>query len=99
MRTSISCGPMARGAGLALCLGVLATAKPSVAAADPTPAVAGSPEQRGVFTLYVNEVRNAEVTAVLRGDDIFLRRKDLEDAGLHDFTATEQSAGGEPRLL
>ncbi|MGZ3562178.1 MAG: fimbria/pilus outer membrane usher protein [Vulcanimicrobiaceae bacterium] len=42
-------------------------------------------DQRAVLTLRVNMVTKQDVTVTLRGDDVLLKRADLEAAGLHGF--------------
>ena len=57
------------------------------------PLAARAADQRAVLTLRVNTVDKSEVTAVLRGDDVLLRRSDLDGAGIRGFDYHGAKAG------
>jgi outer membrane usher protein len=55
--------------------------------------------QRAIFGLSVNLIEKGEILLILREGDVLARIADLEQAGLHGLTGTQEIFGGEPYVL
>jgi outer membrane usher protein len=91
----VRAGVALRGASRALCLLVRALCLLLALALTLTASGAASPFQRAVVPLSVNTVPKGDVLAVLAGDDVLLKVRDLTAAGVSGFAGRRESRNGE----
>ena len=59
------------------------------------PADARADDQRALLSMTINQVEKGEVLVVLRGQDVLVGVRTLEELGIHSFTGSRESIGGE----
>ena len=91
----VRAGIALRGASHALCLLVRPRCLLLLLALALTAAGAAAPIQRAVVPLSVNTVPKGEVSALLVGDDVLLRVRDLSAAGVSGFAGRREPHDGE----
>lgn len=91
----VRAGDALRGASNALCLLVRARCLLLALALSLAATGAAAPFQRAVLPLSVNAVPKGDVPALLVGDDVLLRARDLSAAGVSGFAGRRESHDGE----
>ena len=64
-----------------------------------SPQITTAEDQRALLELKVNEVASGEVSVLLRGNDVLIRLKDLQEAGLKSFEGRQEIILGENYVL
>jgi len=64
-----------------------------------SPQITTAEDQRALLELKVNEVASGEVIVLLRGNDVLIRLKDLQEAGLKSFEGRQEIILGENYVL
>jgi outer membrane usher protein len=59
------------------------------------PVDARADDQRALLSMTINQVDKGEVLVVLRGQDVLVGVRTLEELGVHAFTGTRESIGGQ----
>ena len=64
-----------------------------------SPQITTAEDQQALLELKVNEVASGEVGVLLRGNDVLIRLKDLQEAGLKSFEGRQEIILGENYVL
>jgi len=59
------------------------------------PAEAQADDQRALLSVTINQVDKGEVLVVIRGPDVLVGLRTLEQLGIHSFSGSRESIGGE----